>query len=130
MSLFNSSVYGSITLDLLKQTDIWKANVIKQGPKAGRVPSHILRAILDLCGFDLEHNTKKPFSSFKKTIRHFKEPTKGYETVIFNGRIKDTCSFKSLYSKTDIVTSDIISGDKLIKLQEFGLDRLVWQKLN
>jgi hypothetical protein len=130
MSLFNNSVYGSITVDLLKQTDIWKHNEITAGPQKGRVPAHVLRSLLDLCGFDLTSNHKKPFSSFKKMIRHFKEPTKGYETVIFNGRIKDDCSFKSLYSKTDIVTSDIISGDKLIKLQDFGLDRLVWQKLN
>lgn len=137
MSLIKEVVFGSITIDLLKQTNIWK----EYQNEEGRVPSHVLRIILETLGFDLTKTIKKekPFSSFKAPVRDKMNPSKAYWTVVFSGKIKPSCPWIEAFKKNDVVSE--LTLDKLgiknfevtsgidAEGKEFGIDAVAWRKI-
>lgn len=137
MSLIKEVVFGSITIDLLKQTNIWKEHQNEEG----RVPSHVLRVILETLGFDLTKTIKKekPFSSFKAPVRDKMNPSKAYWTIVFSGKIKPSCPWIEAFKKNDVVSE--LNLDKLgiknfevtsgidAEGKEFGVDAVAWRKI-
>jgi len=125
MSLINEAVFGSIDINVLKETSIWK----QHQNSSGRVPFEILVQMLDILGFDT-FSQKKPFSSFVKTIRNPLNKLTGYQTVIFNGKIKPNCPWIKAFEKNEIITKGTKDVDKLIMLCDYGLDKNTWKNLN
>ena len=137
MSLIKEVVFGSITIDLLKQTNIWKEHQNEEG----RVPSHVLRIILETLGFDLTKTIKKekPFSSVKAPVRDKMNPSKAYWTIVFSGKIKPSCPWIEAFKKNDVVSElnlnkleiknfEVTSGVDA-EGKEFGVDAVAWRKI-
>lgn len=135
MSLINDTIFCSISIECLKNTNVWKQNEDENG----KVPSHILRGMLDLVGFDLNktHKKERAFHTLTGvTIRDVKNPCYGYETVVFTGKLKSNVPWSNVFKDHDIVTPEVlnmkninIDNLKKIKLENHGLDVNTWKKI-
>lgn len=129
MAFFDKTVYGSVSMSVIKETDSWK----KACDSVGRIPRGQFTVVVEQALYELGYdNSYDPILKKKKrytkstfqNIRSGHNPRVVFNTTVFRFPVRDDFRFKGIYNKHDIVhfgNENFTAWKKShTKLEDFG----------
>lgn len=121
MSLFNHTVWGNVSIEVVKMTDSWKKAESTTGITGDNYRTAVAQGLVEL-GMDTK---KLKFTEEKANIRCDKRKDVVCHTTVFRFAVKDNYRYKAVYerNKSEIVHVDngeIIYGVDYTHLDNFG----------
>lgn len=127
MNEYKKTTWGTVSLEFVKQTPVWKHYADDNGFVAKEQFSRVLKAALYFLGFDDKHSKGYEKLDSSYVIRDHKDKTKGIRTICYTFPVRQDYKFKSIYDNKDIVTGPVGDNAKKVDLSSFG--RTFWDEL-
>lgn len=117
---FKETTWGSVTLETIKNTEIWKKYCNNEGnPTIKR--HNLINAVLYTLGYDIESDFKYKEQRFV-TVRSHEDKTKGIETSVFTFPVKKGHKLEHTFKSSSLINYDVGQETVKIDLSTFGLD--------
>ena len=130
MSFFDQTVYGAVTMSVIKQTESWKS----QCNSSGQIPTtHLFNQVIEQALYELGYdnsvdpsfNKKKRYTKEKfQNVRSGHNPRVVFNTTVFRFPVRKDFKYKDIYNKYDIVhfgDENFTGWNKShVKMDEFG----------
>ena len=130
MSFFSQTVYGAVTMSVVKETESWKTHC----DNTGKIPTtHLFNQVLEQALYELGYdNSVDPVLKKKKrykkekfqNVRSSNDNTVVFNTTVFRFPVRKDFKYKDIYNKHEIVHFGLenFTGWKQshIKMEDFG----------
>lgn len=126
MKEYAKTTFGTVTLDFIKQTPVWKHYADENGFIAREQFKNVLKACLYYLGFDDKHTKGYEKLDTAYVIRDHKDKTKGVRTVCYTFPVRQNFKYKGMYDN-DILTGPVGENTKKVELSEFG--KTFWDEI-
>lgn len=129
MAFFDQTVYGAVSMSVIKQTDSWK----KVCDPSGKIPKEKFTIVIEQALYELGYdNSVDPILKKKKryikdtfqNIRSGHNPRVVFNTTVFRFPVRKDFKYKDIYNKHDVVhfgNENFTAWKKShTKLEDFG----------
>lgn len=101
MSLINEVVWGSVTIETVKSTEVWKKN----SDSSGTIPRENFENTLKLALVELGHDTQRSgfIKEFGVNIRSNGSKRVVFNTTVFRFPVRDSFKYKRAYERNEIL---------------------------
>jgi hypothetical protein len=113
------TIYGSVTIDFIKETPVWKSYADENNKVAHEDFPNVLKACLYYLGWDNEKSGYQRLDGLT-TVRDKTDKTKGLKTIVYSFPVrKDFIARKMYENNTDIIKGNAPNADKF-DLSSYG----------